>query len=224
MRAALFSHSAAQRSRRLIFAATPAASTSTRELRVREDGAKPSPPRDCKAAPTAREPLSGQVSKGQPDGKAARSRPPSQETGGVCSPRIRLASNRVAGQPSPPARDGRGGTHAQPTLWQCSYPSASVLAVSLRPADCFCDLRHFGLSPQHTRKHAATMQGIITDPSDAAVAGAAINVAGHPFCRRQTPRANRVFRHDGRFHFDVPAGRYRLTITHAVAASFRAGC
>src|ERR1700692_611273 len=68
--------------------------TSTRKLRVREDGAKPSPPRDCKAAPIAREPLSGRVVSGQPDGKAARMRPPSQETGGVCSPRIRSGGFR----------------------------------------------------------------------------------------------------------------------------------
>jgi ABC-type cobalamin/Fe3+-siderophores transport system ATPase subunit len=41
------------------------------------------------------EPLSGQVFRGQPDGKAARLRPPSQETGGVCSPRTR--SMRIRG-------------------------------------------------------------------------------------------------------------------------------
>ena len=86
-----------------------------RKLRDREDGVKPSPPRDCKAAPFAREPLSGRVFQGQPDGKAARLRPPSQETGGVLQLRFELAlhANLQTGQPSPPARDGRGGNSCE---------------------------------------------------------------------------------------------------------------
>src|ERR1700730_7091287 len=99
--------------------------TFTRKLRVREDGAKPSPPRDCKAAPIAREPLSGRVVSGQPDGKAARMSPPSQETGGVCSPRNSF--KRISmGQPSPPARDGRGGLRCDEGRWELRSDSPAL--------------------------------------------------------------------------------------------------
>ena len=57
----------------------------------------------------------------------------------------------------------------------------------------------------------ATISGILTDPSDATVPGAAVIL-------QDTATTTNVWKtatdSDGRFTFSVPAGRYRLTITH----------
>ena len=76
-----------------------------REPRVREDGEKPSPPRDCKAAPNANEPLSGQGHKasrmGRPLASGRQARRPAEFA------THEVAMSEFAGQPSAPARAGR---------------------------------------------------------------------------------------------------------------------
>jgi len=60
-------------------------------------------------------------------------------------------------------------------------------------------------------QNTASISGTLTDPSDAAVPGAAIVLQdiASPANTWKTVSGD-----DGRFQFDVPAGRYRLTITH----------
>src|ERR1700675_4274755 len=57
----------------------------------------------------------------------------------------------------------------------------------------------------------ATIEGIVTDPSDAAVSGATIELLQLP-SDKQPVQA--VSSREGRFQLSGAAGRYRLTITH----------
>ena len=104
----------------------------------------PSPPRDCKAALLCVRATVRLGLRAPPDGKAARSKAakPGDRRSLQPSFALRLAW-RFAGQPSPPARDGRGGTHAthDPALCRCiSYlpllsccsPSPSTFRLSPR--------------------------------------------------------------------------------------------
>ena len=60
---------------------------------------------------------------------------------------------------------------------------------------------------------AASLAGIITDPSGAPVGGATAQLQAIPSVPGSHP-AQTISSADGRFRLDVPTGRYQLTITH----------
>jgi vitamin B12 transporter len=64
----------------------------------------------------------------------------------------------------------------------------------------------------------AKIEGQLTDPSDAAVSGAAITLQNLSSASSRAQNVSAVSENDGRFHLDAAAGRYRLTITHGSLA------
>ena len=59
----------------------------------------------------------------------------------------------------------------------------------------------------------ATVDGVITDPSDAPVGGATVQLQAIPSVAGNRPEQT-TSSADGHFHLDVPAGRYHLIVTH----------
>ena len=154
--------------------------TFTRKLRVREDGAKPSPPRDCKAAPIAREPLSGRVVSGQPDGKAARYE--AAKPGDRRSLQPANSLRRISmGQPSPPARDGRGGLRCDEGRWELRSDSPAFGNSAWFFCRCLLWWRSrvvCGFAIGAYGQETATIEGMLTDPTGGAVSGANIVAQG----------------------------------------------
>ena len=87
-----------------------------------------------------------------------------------------------------------------------NFPVVSLLFAA---SVVFMCLSSFSIAAR--AQDAATVQGTLTDPSDAAVSEATIVLQGlsAPAKRSQTLSGR-----DGYFRLSVPPGRYRLTITH----------
>ena len=106
----------------------PRAPPQSPQTPCREDGANPSPTRDCKAEEIPRVPLSRIPGTGRPRGAM----PPSQETDGVRNRESRKRS-RTRGQPLPPARDGRGGSSCVFPFVFCSFVVSVVCPILFFP-------------------------------------------------------------------------------------------
>ena len=152
-----------------------------------------------------------------PDGKAARFKPPSQETGGVCSLRLALAS-RLGVSPDNLHLPRETGEEELMRLTLQRSTAALVLAVALLLFAFSFDIPAFAQNTATT----ATVDGVITDPSDAARWRRNRPIAGHPFCCGQSPRANHLF---GRRPLSLGCSRRPLSFDrHAsFSAALRAG-
>ena len=200
------------RKRRRVDAQAP--STITRRLRAREDGEKPSPPRDCKAkkfSARATDPCSESL---EFDGGMGRPRrvpkssgnSPSQETGGVSIRIVRALRMRFGTTFNSRAR-GRGGKMRLrfPLLlsfFSChlqSFPSVNCARTNNRHD-----------SRKRYRSSGAAIASAATLPHRPLGSAAAHGSDAHSGT-------------DGSFSLTLAPGRYRVSVEHASFRARRAG-
>jgi hypothetical protein len=87
--------------------------------------------------------------------------------------------------------------------------AALVLAVAFLLFDFAFDVPAFA----QNAASAATVDGVVADPSDAPVGGATVQLQAIPSVAGSRPEQI-TSSADGHFRLDVPAGRYRLIVTH----------
>src|SRR5579862_6343984 len=101
---------------------------------------------------------------GRPHARGRQARRPA-EFAAVC---IRFSAN-ANGQPSPPARDGRGGIMNR---IRQAFPLFSVLVLAF----VFSVFAFSGFTPAVAAQNTATIEGVITDLRDAPVSDATITL------------------------------------------------